>query len=113
MIALELTPFEATPERRQVELRIDAGKAHAGVVRELAALVREYPGEAPVVLALETSSGPKRLAFGPEYKVRPSPTSSPRSRRSSAKRRSRSAPSGEYGAVPAREKRRRARTQPA
>jgi len=71
LIALEVNPFEAMPERRQVELRIDAAKAHAGVVRELAALVRDYPGEAPVVLALETSSGPKRLAFGPEYKVQP------------------------------------------
>ena len=71
MIALEVSSFEAMPERRQVELRIDAAKAHAGIVRELAALVRDYPGEAPVVLALETSAGPKRLAFGPEYKVQP------------------------------------------
>ena len=71
LIALEVTPFEAMPERKLVELRIDAAKAHAGVVRELALLVRDYPGEAPVVLALETSSGPKRLAFGPEYKVQP------------------------------------------
>jgi DNA polymerase III subunit alpha len=73
LIALEVTPFEAMPERRLVELRIDAAKAHAGVVRELAALVRDYPGEAPVVLALETPHGPKRLAFGPEYKVQPVP----------------------------------------
>src|SRR5262249_25419275 len=52
LIALEVTPFEATPERRQVELRIDATKAHAGVVRELAALVRAYPGGAPVGLGV-------------------------------------------------------------
>jgi DNA polymerase-3 subunit alpha len=73
MIALEVTPFEASPERRQVELRIDATKAHAGVIRELAGLVREYPGEAAVVLALQTSGGPKKLVFGPEYKVQPVP----------------------------------------
>ncbi len=73
LIALEVTPFEASPERRQVELRIDATKAHAGVILELAGLVREYPGEAAVVLALQTSGGPKKLAFGPEYTVQPVP----------------------------------------
>jgi DNA polymerase III subunit alpha len=73
LIALEVTPFDASPERRQVELRIDATKAHAGVIRELAGLVREYPGEAAVVLALQTSGGPKKLVFGPEYKVQPVP----------------------------------------
>jgi len=73
LIALEVTPFEASPERRRVELKIDATKAKAGVVRELAGLVREYPGDAAVVLWLQTSNGPKRLAFGPEYKVQPVP----------------------------------------
>jgi DNA polymerase III subunit alpha len=73
LIALEVAPFEASPERRRVELRIDATKAHAGVVRELAGLVREYPGEAAVVLALQTSTGAKRLALGPDYKVHPVP----------------------------------------
>ena len=63
LIAMEVAPFEAMPERRQVELRIDAAKAHAGVVRELAALVRDYPGEAPVVLALETSSRSEAARF--------------------------------------------------
>lgn len=71
MVAVEVTAFEASPERRRVELRIDATRAQAGVVRELAALVREYPGEAAVVLSLQTSGGPKRLALGPEYKVQP------------------------------------------
>src|SRR6266508_3561437 len=73
LIALEVNPFEAMPDRRRVELRIDATKAHAGVIRELAGLVREYPGEAVVVLALQTSGGPKKLAFGPDYKVHPVP----------------------------------------
>ena len=43
------------------------------MIRELAEVVRGFPGESPVVLALDTSSGPKTLAFGPEYKVRPEP----------------------------------------
>ena len=71
LIAIEVTPFEATPERTEVRLKIDAPRAQAGVIRELAALVREYQGEAPVVLALETSEGPKTLAFGSAYRVQP------------------------------------------
>jgi DNA polymerase-3 subunit alpha len=73
LIALEVTPFEAVPERREVRLRLDARRAPAGLVRELAGLVREYPGEAPVVLALETSNGPRVLALGSEFRVAPVP----------------------------------------
>jgi DNA polymerase-3 subunit alpha len=73
LIAIEVSSFEATPERREVLLRIDAVRARAGLVRELAALVREYPGEAPVVVALETSVGKKTLQLGNEYRVQPGP----------------------------------------
>src|ERR671935_2831141 len=73
LIALEVTPFEAVPERREVRLRLDARRAPAGLVRDLAGLVREYPGEAPVVLALETSTGPRTLALGSEFRVAPVP----------------------------------------
>ncbi len=71
LIALELTGFEAVRERREVRVAIDAREAPAGVIEELARLVREYPGESPVYLALETSAGPKTLALGPEYRVQP------------------------------------------
>ncbi|MFO7573253.1 MAG: DNA polymerase III subunit alpha [Gaiellaceae bacterium] len=71
LIALEVTPFEAVPVRRDVRLRIDARLAPAGLIRELAALVRDYPGEAPVYVELETSLGEKTLALGPEYRVQP------------------------------------------
>jgi len=73
LIAMEVSPFEATPERREVTLKIDARKARAGVIRELASLVRDYQGEARVVLTLETSEGPQTLALGPEYRVQPVP----------------------------------------
>jgi hypothetical protein len=43
------------------------------LVRELAALVKEYPGEAPVRLALQTSVGPKMLELGNDYRVQPVP----------------------------------------
>jgi DNA polymerase III subunit alpha len=71
VIALEVTPFEATPVRREIRLRIDARRAPAGLIRELALLVKDFPGEAPVYLALETSVGEKTLALGPEYRVKP------------------------------------------
>jgi DNA polymerase-3 subunit alpha len=73
LIAIEVTPFEATPERKEVRLKIDALRARPGIIRELADLVREYPGEAPVIVALETSDGPKTLVLGSDYRVQPVP----------------------------------------
>ncbi len=73
LLALEVSAFEATPEKREVRLRVDARLARAGLIRELATLVRDFPGESAVVVALETSEGPKVLALGPEYRVRPAP----------------------------------------
>jgi DNA polymerase-3 subunit alpha len=71
LVALEVTPFESVPERREVRLRIDATQAPAGLIRELAALVRDFPGDAPVYLSLETSLGARTLALGPGYRVKP------------------------------------------
>jgi hypothetical protein len=42
-------------------------------VRELAELVKEFPGPIPVVVALETSEGQKTLTFGPQFRVDPAP----------------------------------------
>jgi DNA polymerase-3 subunit alpha len=71
LIAMDVTPFEAVPERREVRLRIDARRSPAGLIRELAALVSDYPGEATVFVALETSVGERTLALGPRYRVKP------------------------------------------
>ena len=49
LIALEITPFEAVLERREVRLKVDARIAPAGLIRELADVVGRYPGEAPGV----------------------------------------------------------------
>ncbi len=73
LVAMEVVPFEATPERSEVRLKVDARRAEAGLIRNLAELVREYPGEAPVVVALETSLGARQLALGPDFRVRPEP----------------------------------------
>ncbi len=71
LVAMEVSAFEAVSERREVRFAIDAREAPAGVIRELARLVREFPGESPVYLSLDTSEGPKTYALGPQYRVRP------------------------------------------
>ena len=38
-------------------------------MRELATLVREYPGDSPVIVSLDTSLGRKTLALGADYRV--------------------------------------------
>ncbi|HVC86710.1 MAG TPA: DNA polymerase III subunit alpha [Gaiellaceae bacterium] len=73
LVALELIAFEAVPDRREVRLVIDATKAAAGTIRELAALIKDFPGESPVYADLITSQGKKVYAFGPQYKVKPAP----------------------------------------
>jgi DNA polymerase-3 subunit alpha len=73
LLAMEVQAFEATPERREVLLKLDATRAPAGLIRELALLVRDFPGEAPVVIALDTSEGPKTLTLGSDYRVSPVP----------------------------------------
>jgi DNA polymerase-3 subunit alpha len=73
LVALEISGFEATPERGEVRLKVDARVARAGVVRELALLVKDFPGEAPVYVDLITSMGSKLLELGPDYRVRPEP----------------------------------------
>ncbi len=71
LIALEVNLFEAVPERREVRLKVDARIAPSGLIRELAALVKEFPGEAPVYVEAVTSLGPKLLELG--YRVEPVP----------------------------------------
>jgi DNA polymerase III subunit alpha len=73
LIATELAAFEAVAEKREVRLTIDATKARAGTIRELAALIRDFPGDSPVYADLVTSHGRKTYAFGPQYRVKPAP----------------------------------------
>jgi DNA polymerase III subunit alpha len=73
LVALEVAAFEATPERREVRLKVDARSAPAGVIRELAGVVRDFPGEAPVYVDLVTSLGSRLLELGPDYRVDPQP----------------------------------------
>jgi DNA polymerase III subunit alpha len=72
LIAMDVTAFEAAQETKEVRLRVDALKAQAGLVGELARLVKDFPGETPVILDVDTSLGPKVLELGPGYRVKPS-----------------------------------------
>jgi DNA polymerase-3 subunit alpha len=72
LIAMEVTAFEAAQEVKEVRLHVDAVKAQAGLVGELARLVQDFPGETPVILSVDTSLGPKVLELGPAYRVKPS-----------------------------------------
>ncbi len=69
LIALEVAGFEAVAARTEIRFKLDARAARAGIIRELAELVKEYPGESPVYVSLETSLGPKTLALGPQHRV--------------------------------------------
>jgi DNA polymerase III subunit alpha len=73
LVAMEIAAFEAVAEKREVWLKIDATKAGAGTIRELAQLIKDFPGESPVYADLTTSQGKKVYAFGPQYKVKPAP----------------------------------------
>ena len=48
LIAIEVAPFEAMPERSEVTLRLDARKAPGGDDPRARRLLKHYPGEAPV-----------------------------------------------------------------
>ena len=54
-----------------VRLRIDASKTPAGVLGELRDLIKDFPGESPVLVDCLTSEGPKCYAFGPGFRVQP------------------------------------------
>jgi DNA polymerase-3 subunit alpha len=73
LLAMEVSPFEAVAERKEVTIKIDARIARAGIVRDLAVLVKDFPGESRVNLLLETSEGPRQYVLGPQYKVKPVP----------------------------------------
>jgi DNA polymerase-3 subunit alpha len=69
LIALEVKGFEAVQERTEIRFKLDARAQRAGLIRDLAHLVKDYPGPSRVLVALDTSLGPKTLALGPEYRV--------------------------------------------
>ena len=73
LIAQEISAFESVAAKRTVRLRIDATKAAAGIIGELATLLKEFPGESQVFVDCVTSQGPVALRLGPSFRVEPDP----------------------------------------
>ncbi len=73
LLAQEISAFESVQAKRTVRLRIDASKTRAGVIGELRDLIRDFPGESPVLVDCLTSEGPRRYEFGPGFRVQPDP----------------------------------------
>jgi DNA polymerase-3 subunit alpha len=73
LIALEVSSFEASPERREVRLKIDTRRANRGLIGELAAVLRDFPGDSRVLADLVTSEGTVVYEFGSQYCVKPVP----------------------------------------
>jgi DNA polymerase III subunit alpha len=73
LVALEVSAFAATPERREVRLKVDGRVAPAGLIQELGSVVQQFPGDALVYLDVITSYGEKKLELGENYRVNPAP----------------------------------------
>jgi DNA polymerase-3 subunit alpha len=71
LIAMEVTEFAAAQAVTQVRLRVDARKARAGLVPELRAILKSFPGETPVFFDIHTTDGPMVLEL-PDYRVQAS-----------------------------------------
>ena len=71
LLAQEISAFESVEAKRTVKLRIDASRAPAGTIRDLKALLGDYPGESSVQVDCVTSKGPVRLQFGVGFRVQP------------------------------------------
>jgi DNA polymerase-3 subunit alpha len=71
LVAQEVSAFESVALMREVRLRIDATRAGAGIVRELAELFRDFPGESPVLVDCVTSQGSQLLRLGSKFRVQP------------------------------------------
>jgi hypothetical protein len=66
-----VAPFEATPERREVRLKLDGRIAPAGLIKDLGSVLKQFPGDAPVYVEVITSYGPKLFEFGDSHRVSP------------------------------------------
>ena len=74
LIAQEISAFESVageahgpaPDRRDQARR-------PGSIGELATLLRDFPGESPVLVDCVTSQGPVVLRLGPQFRVQPDP----------------------------------------
>src|SRR5206468_8592188 len=57
-----------------LELHVDARAVPHTIIEELKHVFGNHSGESDVVLALETSTGARMLRFGPDYRVKETPS---------------------------------------
>jgi DNA polymerase-3 subunit alpha len=50
-------------------LRVDARRCRGSLIDELRTILEHFPGNAEVLLEMETSSGARRLRFGSDFRV--------------------------------------------
>ncbi len=85
LVAQEVAPFEPSQDEvararaarapRSTEplvLRIHAGGFGPGLLDELKSVFGSFPGQAEVLLEMETHEGLRKLRFGEDYRVQPS-----------------------------------------
>jgi DNA polymerase-3 subunit alpha len=53
-------------------LKVNARACDETLIGDLKSVLEHFPGEAEVMLEMETSAGPRRLRFGAGYRVSPS-----------------------------------------
>ena len=73
LIAMEVSAFAAAQVVTEVRLKVDARRAPAGLLQDLKLLMKDFPGEAAVIMNVDTSLGPKVLELGAGYRVSPTP----------------------------------------
>ena len=73
LVAFEVHSFDEVPDIGIVRVAIDARTVPATALDSLRQLVRDFPGDTPVVVDLTTSRGARRLRLGSDYRVRAEP----------------------------------------
>jgi DNA polymerase-3 subunit alpha len=68
----EVAKARAARDPGPVLLKVDAAAFGASLVEDLKGVFDHFPGDAEVLLEMETREGTRRLKFGSEYKVQPS-----------------------------------------
>jgi DNA polymerase-3 subunit alpha len=61
----------AQPAR--IVIRLEAGQMRAGLLGELKAVFEGFPGTSEVMLEMETREGTRRLRFGDDFRIDPTP----------------------------------------
>jgi DNA polymerase-3 subunit alpha len=64
---------EARETPTRIVLRLDAAQLEPGLIADLKAVFECFPGRSEVVLEMDTRQGTRRLRFGADYQVEPSP----------------------------------------